>query len=72
MKSLEDISFVFLLLYVDDKFIVAKNKIEINKLKDLLSKKFTIKNLDVTQKILQMEIHTNRTASLQYLSQLQN
>lgn len=72
MKSLEDISFVFLLLYVDDKFIVTKNKIEINKLKDLLSKKFTIKNLDVTQKILQMEIHTNRTASLQYLSQLQN
>ncbi|WJZ87848.1 hypothetical protein VitviT2T_007197 [Vitis vinifera] len=43
VKSLDDDdSFIFLLLYVDDMLIVAKNMVEVNKLKSLLSKEFEV------------------------------
>jgi hypothetical protein len=38
VRSLDDGSFIFLLLYVDDMLIAAKNIAEVNKLKVLLSK----------------------------------
>ena len=45
MKSLDDGSSIFLLLYVDDMMIAIKSMSEINKFKFLLSKEFDIKDL---------------------------
>lgn len=50
-------SFVYLLLYVDDMLVVAKNMFEINKLKAQLSGEFEMKDLGVAKKILGVEIH---------------
>ena len=50
-------SFVYLLLYVDDMLIKAKNLVEINRLKIQLSGEFEMKELGATKKILRMEIH---------------
>ena len=43
VRSLDDGSFIFLLLYVDDMLIAAKSIVEINKLKVLLSREFDMK-----------------------------
>ena len=51
---------VYLLLYVDDMLIAAKSKSNIQKLKDLLSVEFDMKDLDVAQKILGMEIYRDK------------
>ena len=59
----------FLLMYVDDMLIAAKSIVEVNKLKVLLSRKFDIKNLGVTKKILGMEICMDRNAKRLWLSQ---
>lgn len=60
MKSLDDGSHIFLLLYVDNMLIVAKSMSEVNKLKTLLSIEFDVKNLGVTKKILRIETHRDR------------
>jgi hypothetical protein len=62
VKSLDDGSFIFLLLYVDDMLIAAKSIVEVNKLKVLLSKEFDMKDLGATKKILGMEIRRDRDA----------
>jgi hypothetical protein len=62
VKSLDDGSFIFLLLYVDDMLIAAKSIFEVNKLKVLLSKEFDMKDLGVAKKILGMEIRRDRDA----------
>ncbi|RVW84630.1 Retrovirus-related Pol polyprotein from transposon TNT 1-94 [Vitis vinifera] len=69
VKSLDDDSFIFLLLYVDDMLIAAKSMIEVNKLKSLLSKEFDMKDLGAAKKILGMEIHRDRTLGRLWLSQ---
>ena len=69
VKSLDDDSFIFILLYVDDMLIVAKSIIEVNKLKSLLSKEFDMKDLGAAKKILGMEIHRDRTLGRLWLSQ---
>ncbi|RVW84134.1 Retrovirus-related Pol polyprotein from transposon TNT 1-94 [Vitis vinifera] len=51
-KTLPDGSFIYLLLYVDDMLIAAKNRAEINKLKQLLSSEFEMKDLGAAKKIL--------------------
>jgi hypothetical protein len=51
-RQLLDGSFVYLLLYVDDMLIAAKNMLEIKKLKSLLSDEFEIKDLGAAKKIL--------------------
>lgn len=56
MKRLNDDSFIFLLIYMDDMLIVAKSVRKVNKLKTLLSKKFDMKDLDVAKRILGIEI----------------
>ena len=61
VKSLDDDSFIFLLLYVDDMLIVTKSMIEVNKLKSLLSKEFDMKDLGTTKKILGMKIHRDKS-----------
>jgi len=68
-RQLLDGSFVYLLLYVDDMLIAAKNMLEIKKLKSLLSDEFEIKDLGAAKKILGMEIHRDRKAGKLYLSQ---
>ncbi|RVW71367.1 Retrovirus-related Pol polyprotein from transposon TNT 1-94 [Vitis vinifera] len=49
---LDDDSFIFLLLYVDDMLIAAKSMIEVNKLKSLSSKAFDMKDLGVARRFL--------------------
>ena len=50
----------YLLLYVDDMLIAARNKAHIQKLKAQQKKKFDMKNLGETKKILGMEITRER------------
>lgn len=47
VKNIEDSSFVFLLLYMDDMLFVTRSKIEFNKLKSSLTKEFSMKDLGV-------------------------
>ena len=69
MKSLDDDSFIFLLLYVDDMLIATKGMSEVKKLKILLSIEFDMKDLSVAKKILGMEIHIERALGRLWLSQ---
>ena len=68
MKSFDDGSSIFLLLYVDDMLIAAKSMSEINKLKTLLSREFDIKDLGAAKKILGMEIFRDRALGRLWLS----
>ncbi|KAL4292152.1 hypothetical protein GQ457_14G024210 [Hibiscus cannabinus] len=69
VKSLDDGSFIFLLLYVDDMLIAAKNMHDVVGLKDLLSQEFDMKDLGAAKKILGMEIHRDRSSRKLWLSQ---
>ena len=60
MRSLDDDSFIFLLLYVNDMLITSNHLCDVNELKSLLSKEFDMKDLGPTKMILGMEIHRNR------------
>ncbi|WVZ54400.1 hypothetical protein U9M48_005204 [Paspalum notatum var. saurae] len=62
-------SAIYLLLYVDDMLIAAKEKSEIAKLKAQLNKEFEMKDLGAAKKILGMEIIRDRKSGLLYLSQ---
>ena len=68
-KKSDDGSFVYLLLYVDDMLITAKDKEEIRKVKVQLNKEFEMKDLGAAKKILGMEILRDRKAGKLYLSQ---
>ncbi|KAK3124886.1 hypothetical protein QOZ80_7BG0595510 [Eleusine coracana subsp. coracana] len=63
-----DGSAIYLLLYVDDMLIAAKDKSEIAKLKAQLSNEFEMKDLGATKKILGMEIIRQRQSGKLYLS----
>ncbi|CAA0825269.1 Uncharacterized mitochondrial protein AtMg00810 [Striga hermonthica] len=67
-KSLGDGSMIFLLLYVDDMLIAAKNMRDIIDLKSLLSQEFEMKDLGAAKKILGMEIHRDRGSNKLWLS----
>ncbi|KAE8707081.1 hypothetical protein F3Y22_tig00110387pilonHSYRG00804 [Hibiscus syriacus] len=69
VKSLDDGSFIFLLLYVDDMLIVAKNMDDVIGLKTLLSQEFDMKYLGAAKKILGMEICRDRDSRKLRLSQ---
>jgi hypothetical protein len=69
VKSLDDGSFIFLLLYVDDMLIAVRSIMEVNKLKVLLSREFDMKDLGIVEKILGMEICRDRDAMRLWLSQ---
>ncbi|KAG8489007.1 hypothetical protein CXB51_016978 [Gossypium anomalum] len=68
-KKNSDGSFVYLLLYVNDMLIAAKDKGEIRKVKAQLSEEFEMKDLGPAKKILGMEILRDKKASKLYLSQ---
>ncbi|KAE8678885.1 Serine/threonine-protein kinase Nek5 [Hibiscus syriacus] len=69
VKSLDDGSFIFLLLYVDDMLIAAKNMDDVIGLKTLLSQEFDMKDLGAAKKILGMEICRDRDSRKLRLSQ---
>ncbi|KAL0438953.1 UNVERIFIED_CONTAM: Retrovirus-related Pol polyprotein from transposon TNT 1-94 [Sesamum latifolium] len=69
VKSHDDGSFIFLLLYVDDMLIAAKNMHDVLALKALLSQEFDMKDLSAATKILEMEIHRDGGSRKLSLSQ---
>lgn len=69
VMSLDDGSFIFLLLYVDDMLIAANHLHDVNELKTKLGKEFDMKDLGAAKKILGMEIHRDRGAKKLWLSQ---
>ena len=69
LRKLEDNSFIYLLLYVDDMLIASKSQEEIEKLKIQLRKEFKMKDLGEAKKILGMEIKRDRHPKKLYLSQ---
>jgi hypothetical protein len=62
-------SAIYLLLYVDDMLIAAKNKSEIAKLKAQLNLEFEMKDLDAAKKILGVKITRDRKSGMLYFSQ---
>lgn len=68
-QKLEDGSYIYLLLYVDDMLIAAKKKEKIQELKSLLSKEFEMKDLGEAKKILGMEIKRDRVKGTLEISQ---
>ncbi|KAL0440958.1 UNVERIFIED_CONTAM: Retrovirus-related Pol polyprotein from transposon TNT 1-94 [Sesamum radiatum] len=69
VKSLDDGFSIFLLLYVDDMLIAAKNIHDVLALKALLSQEFDMKDSGAATKILGMEIHRDRGSKKLWLSQ---
>jgi hypothetical protein len=60
LHKLQDGSYIYLLLYVDDMLIALKSQVEIDKLKAQLSKEFEMKDLVEAKKILGMDINRDR------------
>lgn len=69
LRKLPDGSYIYLLLYVDDMLVAARNKAEINILKSQLGKEFEMKDLGAARKILGMIIHRDRRRCMLLLSQ---
>ena len=69
-KSSDD-DFFILLLYFDDILIVGRNVSRIDRLKKLLSKSFSMKDLGPTKKILGIRIELDRALKKMYLSHKQ-
>lgn len=61
--------FILVLLYVDDVLIASSDKQEIKKLKSALSRRFEMKNLEETKKILDMELLRDRSRNTLLVSQ---
>jgi hypothetical protein len=68
VRSLDDDSSIFLLLYVNDMLIAANSIVKFNKLKVLLSREFDMKDLGIAKKILGMEIHRDKDVKRLWLS----
>lgn len=68
-SKLEDESFIYLLLYVDDMLIAARDMSAIQKMKKLLSSEFDMKDLGSAKKILGIEIYRDRSRRKFFLSQ---
>ena len=69
LRNLQDGSYIYLLLYVDDMLIATKSQDEIDKLKAQMSKEFEMKDLGEAKKILGMEINRDRERGKLWLSQ---
>ncbi|KAM1838444.1 hypothetical protein ACFX14_020106 [Malus domestica] len=70
-KKLQDGSFIYLLIYVDDMLIASKNVEEIEKLKKQMKNEFEMKDLGKAKKILGIEITRDREKGLVSLNQRQ-
>ncbi|GKB23082.1 transposable element [Tanacetum coccineum] len=62
-------SLIYLLLYVDDMLVAAKDMEEVKKLKIILNTEFDMKDLGAARKILGMEIIRDRNHGKLFLSQ---
>lgn len=69
VRILDDDSFIFLLLYVDNILIAANHLHDINELKIVLGNEFDMKDLGITKKILGTEIHRDMSARKLWVSQ---
>ena len=69
LRKLQNGSYIYLLLYVDDMLIASKSQIEIEKLKTQLNREFEMKDLGEAKKILGMEISRDRKLGRLCLSQ---
>lgn len=61
VMRLDDGSFIFLLLHVDDILIASNHLHDVNKLKIMLGKEFDMKDLCAAKKILDTEIHKDKS-----------
>ena len=61
--------FIYVVLYVDDRFLVGNNMDVITKVKSQLSSKFDMKDLSATNFILGMEIKRDRANKKLWLNQ---
>lgn len=68
-KELSEGERVYLLMYVDDMLIAAKNVIDVAELKEQLSTEFEMKDLGATRRILGMDISRDRNVGVLRLSQ---
>ena len=71
LHKLQDGSFIYLLLYVDDMLIASQSQMEIDKLKAQLNQEFEMKDLGKAKKILGIEISRDRTRGKLCLTQKQ-
>ena len=69
--KLQEESFMYLFLYVDDMLIVSKSKDEIEKLNTQLNQEFKMKDLGDAKKILGIEIYRDKACGKVSLSQKQ-
>ncbi|KAE8661751.1 hypothetical protein F3Y22_tig00113724pilonHSYRG00184 [Hibiscus syriacus] len=69
LRELEDGSYIYLLLYVDDMLIASRSQTEIAKLKTQLNREFEMKDLGEAKKILGMEISRDKKLGRLCLSQ---
>ncbi|KAG7636059.1 Transposon En/Spm-like [Arabidopsis thaliana x Arabidopsis arenosa] len=69
VKTVNNEELVYLLLYVDDMLIAAKNMSEVNKVKKRLSSEFEMKDMGAASKILGIEIKRDRVNGVLCLSQ---
>lgn len=68
-KSYGEGNVIYLLLYVDDMLVAAKDLKEVQNLKELLGSEFEMKDLGPAKRILGMDIHRDRENGVLTLSQ---
>lgn len=66
-NKLKDESYIYMVLYVDDMLIAAQQICDAQKLKDLLSVEFEIKDLGAAKKIMGMKIFKDRSQNKLFL-----
>ncbi|KAA3485020.1 Retrovirus-related Pol polyprotein from transposon TNT 1-94 [Gossypium australe] len=69
MLSIDDGSFIYYFLYVDDMLIVVMDPSKIDRLKTMLNSKFKMEDFNTARKIVGMEISRDRYSRKLFLSQ---
>ncbi|CAA7059282.1 unnamed protein product [Microthlaspi erraticum] len=69
VKEVGNEEYVYLLLYVDDMLLAAKSMSEVNKLKEVMSLEFEMKDMGAASRILGIDIKRNREEGTLTLSQ---
>ena len=59
-KKCESNDFIILLLYVDDMLVEGPNKDRVQELKAQLAREFEMKDLELANKIVGMQIHRDK------------
>ena len=72
LRKLQDGSYIYLILYVDDIIIAFKSQTEIKKSKTQLNRKFEMKDLGEAKNILGMEISRDKKLERLCLSKKEN